>query len=332
MKLVLVAGATETAAIDGISAAGAAPELMAHTPAADAELVAYGEPVFAPFVPVSPDGCPTPAMVTRAVRECVDFAFVVADAGMAARTAVPAIRLGDRPGGDIREAAPVPNARALFDRAKAVGASLPDDELLLAESVPGGTTTALGVLRALGEPHGVSSSLPENPVSLKEEVVAEGMAESGIEPGGLADDPIAAVRELGDPTLAATAGLLAGARSRGARVTLAGGTQQVAAAAVARRLGVDGEFEIATTSFVAADETVAIREAAADLGVTLHVTDPGFQPGEHVATDHYLAGVAKEGVGMGGALWYAEREGVPMERIRARLFERYTALVGDDGP
>ncbi|MFC6737499.1 TIGR00303 family protein, partial [Halolamina salina] len=81
MTFVLVAGTTQTAAIDGISAAGETPASMAHTPAADAEILAYGRPVFAPIVPVSPAGCPTPGLVTRAVRDLVDFDLVVADAG-----------------------------------------------------------------------------------------------------------------------------------------------------------------------------------------------------------------------------------------------------------
>ena len=42
MRVILAAGTTETALIDGISAAGALPELMVHTPSADAEIVAYG--------------------------------------------------------------------------------------------------------------------------------------------------------------------------------------------------------------------------------------------------------------------------------------------------
>ena len=68
-RLVLCAGTTRTAEIDGISAAGADPELMAHTPSADGEILVYGRPVRAPVVPVSPTGCPTPAVVTRAVVE-----------------------------------------------------------------------------------------------------------------------------------------------------------------------------------------------------------------------------------------------------------------------
>ncbi len=60
MRLVVVAGSTATARIDGISAAGAAPDLLPHTPGADLDVVVHGEPTLAPVVPVSPTGCPTP--------------------------------------------------------------------------------------------------------------------------------------------------------------------------------------------------------------------------------------------------------------------------------
>ncbi|MFC6730943.1 TIGR00303 family protein, partial [Natronoarchaeum mannanilyticum] len=86
MRLVLAAGSTRTAGIEGISAAGATRELMAHTPAIDAEIVEYGRPITADLVPVSPTGCPTPAVITRAVREAVGFEFTVIDAGLAAET------------------------------------------------------------------------------------------------------------------------------------------------------------------------------------------------------------------------------------------------------
>jgi NaMN:DMB phosphoribosyltransferase len=59
VRLVVVAGSTATARIEGNSAAGAGPELMVHTPAADLELLAYGRSVGAPAVPVSPTGTPT---------------------------------------------------------------------------------------------------------------------------------------------------------------------------------------------------------------------------------------------------------------------------------
>ena len=59
MRLILAAGTTRTARIDGVSAAGADPDLRAHTPSADAEILEYGAPVRAPVTPVSPSGCPT---------------------------------------------------------------------------------------------------------------------------------------------------------------------------------------------------------------------------------------------------------------------------------
>jgi NaMN:DMB phosphoribosyltransferase len=41
----------------------------------------------------------------------------------------------------------------------------------------------------------------------------------------------------------------------------------------------------------------------------------------------YAVGEAKEGVGMGGALWLAEREGVPMAAVRERLITTYDRLT-----
>jgi uncharacterized protein (TIGR00303 family) len=331
MRFLLVAGATQTAAIDGISAAGATPALRAHTPAADAELVAYGRPVFAPIVPVSPGGCPTPALVTRAVRDLVDFEFMTVDAGLDARTAAPAVTIGSDPGGDVRDPKPVPKSADLYEAAREFAAGIPDDDLVIAETIPGGTTTALGTLRALGEDVGVSSSLPSNPTDLKREVVAEALAASEIEAGALAGQPLAAVARMGDPTLSVSTGLVAGALDRGASVLLAGGTQMLAVAALARHAGITESLAVATTPFVAADDSVDLDAAAADLGVDLHVTDPGFEKADHVAMDQYRSGVAKEGAGMGGALYLAAEAGIPMAAVRDRLIERYGEVIGD-GP
>jgi len=86
VTLAVVAGTTATAAIDGISAAGADPELRKHTPSADIEIVADGRPAPDSVVP-SPLGLSDPAVVTRAVRELVGFEFVGVDAGLAVPTA-----------------------------------------------------------------------------------------------------------------------------------------------------------------------------------------------------------------------------------------------------
>jgi uncharacterized protein (TIGR00303 family) len=327
-RLVLVAGNTDTARIEGISAAGADPDLMAHTPAADLEIVAYGRPVLAPVLPVSPSGCPTPAVITRAVRELVGFETVAVDAGLARPTAAPTVGLGEEPGGDVREPRPVGNARELFEAGRELGRALPG-ELVVGETIPGGTTTAMAVLAALGERTAVSSSLPENPLGLKREVVKAALDSAGLAEGGASGEPLLAVERVGDPVLAAVAGLVAGADDAGRAVTLAGGTQLAAAAALARHAGVEAALSLATTSFLAADESAAIGGLAADLELELTVTDPGFDRRSHPATDAYVAGEAKEGVGMGGALALAERADVSMADVRERLVDVYDGLVAD---
>ncbi|RQG86994.1 TIGR00303 family protein [Natrarchaeobius halalkaliphilus] len=317
MRVVLPAGTTETALIDGISAAGAAPDLMAHTPSADVEILAYGEPTAAPVTPVSPTGCPTPAAVTRAVREVIGFDLSVVDAGLARSTTAPTVDLGATPGDDIRASVAVPDASTIFDRAYGFGSSLPDDEILLGETVPGGTTTALGVLTALGEPMSVSSSLPENPIERKRRVVEEGLDASDLEAGSCDGNPMAAIRAVGDPVQAVVAGIAAGALESGTDVTLGGGTQMVAVAALLRHAGVDGPLSIATTSFVAAGQGTELLTTCERFDCELVVTDPGFDGRDHVAMSRYCAGEAKEGVAMGGVLSLVDDGG--MAAVRAQF-------------
>jgi uncharacterized protein (TIGR00303 family) len=331
-RTVLVAGTTRTAAIDGISAAGADPDAMAHTPGADAEILTYGEPVRAPVVPVSPTGCPTPAVVSRAVRELLGFDVTVVDGGLAEPTGAPTVTVGASPGGDVRDQDPVPAAQGLVAAASQFGRRLPAERVLLAETIPGGTTTALGVLRALGVEVTVSSSLPDNPLALKTEVVEDGLAASDVEPGGAAGEPDVALRRMGDPVLATMTGLVQGLAATDTDMTLAGGTQLLAVAAAARHYGVEAPLTLATTSFVADDDDVDLRATADALDVDLTVTDPGFERADHPSMDPYVAGEAKEGVGMGGALALAEARGVPMARVRERVLTVYDRLLDADRP
>lgn len=321
-RLAVVCGTTHTAAIEGITAAGATPELMAHTPAADSEILVYGRPALAPVTPVSPTGCPTPAIVTRAVRECIGFDPLVVDAGLESETAAPTVSLGGEPGADVREPIAVPGARGIFERAREVGVALPEAELWIGETVPGGTTTALGVSTALGESWGVSSSLSENPIGLKHRVVEAGLAASGLEPGSAAGEPLCAIETMGDPVLAGVLGLAVGALESDTQVLLAGGTQLLAVAACVRHYGIDAPLSLVTTSFVASGATPLDR-AAADLDLDLTVTDPRFERADHVAMERYCAGEAKEGVGLGGALALYDRAGEPWNQLHERVIAVY---------
>jgi len=327
-RIVLVAGTTETAEIDGISAAGADPDAMVHTPAADAEILRYGSLVRAPEVPQSPTGCLTPAVVSRAVVKLLDLDVSIVDGGLGEPTGAPSVTVGARPGSDIREQDPVPSGPGGFVAARQFGQALPADEIVLGETIPGGTTTALGVLRALGERGSVSSSLPENPVEQKEGVVEEALASSALDAGDAADQPKRAVRRMGDPVLAVAAGLALGAIESDTAVTLAGGTQMAAVGALLRHAGVEGAIGLATTPYVERDPSADIRGLAADLDLDLAVTDPGFDESGHVAMQRFEAGEAKEGVGMGGALALADRAGLDMATVRERVATLAEDLTG----
>ncbi len=329
MRVILIAGTTETARIPGISAAGADPEVMALTPSADAELLTYGTPIRTETVPVSPTGCPTPAVVTRAVRDLIGFDATVLDAGLTAPTAAPTVDIGADPGENIRETTAVETPESIATATAEVVAALPDTELMLAETIPGGTTTALGVLTALGERPAVSSSLPENPLETKQTTVEQALENSGLDRGGCRGAPLEAIGAVGDPVQAATLGAIEGAVKADKQVRLAGGTQQLANAALARHAGIKAPLSVATTPYVHEDDSAAVEALAADLNVELRVTDPGFATQEHVAFERFAAGEAKEGVGMGGTLALAEEADVPMTRVREQIITRYNQYFGE---
>ena len=334
MRLILVAGTTRTGEIEGITAAGASRDLLVHTPSADAEILAYGDTVRAPVTPVSPSGCPTPAAVTRAVRELLGFDLAVVDGGLAEPSGAPTVSVGARPGDDIRESDPVRTAPGAFAAARSFGQALPDDRVVVGETIPGGTTTAMAVLRALGEDAlpATSSSLPENPLELKRRVVTAALDSSDLDPGQAAHTPELAVRFVGDPVLAAAAGVVAGALESGTEVVLGGGTQLLAVAALVRHAGVPEPATLATTPYLAAD--VPNLDAAADeLDLDLSVSDPGFDTAEAGPLSAYADGVAKEGAGMGGALHLAAEAG-RLGEVRAAtrtVLDRVTDAGGRAG-
>jgi NaMN:DMB phosphoribosyltransferase len=65
------------------------------------------------------------------------------------------------------ESTAVPGARDVFGRERRLGSALSDSEVLVGETISGGTTTVLAVLTAFGERKTVSSSLSTNPLALE---------------------------------------------------------------------------------------------------------------------------------------------------------------------
>lgn len=322
-----VIATTKTSNIPGITGAGATPKLTDYTPAADLELVMHGAPKCLPEIPqtvVGNEPAPTPAVITKACLEIADIPIMVADAGAGIKPDIPYIKLGDKAGGDIRTGNSVPNARDIFEKGIMLGKTLSKitDHLIIGESTPAGTTTALGVLTALGYDARmkISGSLPENPHNLKHEVVLEGLKAAGYEKGDIVEDALRAVEIVGDPMIPAVAGIVIGSSIP---VTLAGGTQMTAVCSVIK--GIKHEFDfsnlcIATTIFVAEDETSDINYITGQIGdITIFALDPEFEKSSVPGLKSYLDGSVKEGVGAGGAMFAATLKNAKMDDIRLKV-------------
>ncbi|HZS00558.1 MAG TPA: TIGR00303 family protein [Chloroflexota bacterium] len=332
---------TDTARIPGLSAAGATPELRELTPAADAEALYYGSARCLHGVPANPLGPPGPAIITIAALRLARIPVLVVDAGTRVRPQAPAIRLGEVPGACLTGGQAVPDAAGLYQRGYLLGAQLAGcaDYLVLGESVPGGTTTALAVLLALGlDAAGrVSSSMAANAHALKEATARQGLAH--LDPAAVARDPLRAVAAVGDPMQAAVAGLALGACGR-VPVLLAGGTQMAAVLALVHALRrAEGRpldprrVAIATTRWVLHDPTADLAGLVAQLG-SYAVLGSGlsFAASRHAPLRRYEDFLVKEGVGAGGAAVAASlRVGASAERLRRTVERVYRALPRANG-
>ncbi|MEJ2241959.1 MAG: TIGR00303 family protein, partial [Candidatus Bathyarchaeota archaeon] len=300
-------GVTETAKIQGISAAGENPEITDYTPPADVELLHLGKCKCISGVPVTPDGIPTPALITMSALKLADIPSVVISAGLKIKPNVPFIELGGKPGRDIRTGNAVENSEEVLNRAKIVGDNLSKtvDYLVIGESIPGGTTTTLSVLMAMGfNAEGkVSSSMPNNPHKLKIRTAKEGIKAAGIKVGDLRKDPLKAISTVGDPMQPALAGLVLGAANK-VPVILAGGTQMAAVLAIANELDskVKDNLAIGTTRWIVNDRNSNLIDLVNQIvDIPIFAANLNFTKSELEGLKAYEKGIVKEGVGCGGA-------------------------------
>ncbi len=329
-------GNTETAKIPGLSAAGAVPQITDFTPAADMELLHYGETRCMDGIPVTPEGIPTPALLTMSSLRLADIPMLVVNSGTRVSPHTPFVDVGGSPGEDIRSGNAVRDARGVFERSRVLGQMLSKQVpfLVVSESIAGGTTTALAVLNALDTSAGnnVSSSMPTNPKELKSRIVSEALDAAGIAPGALSNDPLAAVEAVGDPMMPANAGLVAGAAAT-IPVMMAGGTQMATVLALVSRLAPEvlGNVAIGTTRWIMKDDSsdmARLVATTADVPLMSAALDLGGSRYEGLKV--YEQGYVKEGVGCGGAAIAAvTKSGGSIGRaaILAELERNYESLL-----
>jgi uncharacterized protein (TIGR00303 family) len=306
--------------VPGVSGAGPSPEKTLLTPILDAELIATGAVTSCPFKPDTPTGCPTPSTITRAMVSLCGLQPLFVNAGLRHTPTVPCYDVYGSVGEDPRFRDAVPQARSLFCHGETLGRFLSQtsDLLVIGECVPGGTTTALCVLRALGYDAAVSSSFVENPVSIKEDICSKALAritEHGV------TDPLDIVRFTGDPMMPVAAGMI---RSYAGTVFLAGGTQMLSVAALAKAMGMTPPA-VVTTSYVRDDPTANADNLARHIGARIFYVDPGFGTLGHAGLARYCIGEVKEGFGAGGAMCLAYLMGHAEETIRERILSAVIA-------
>ena len=220
----------------------------------------------------------------------------------------------------------------LLDRGRRLGRRL-RRPLVLAECVPGGTTTALAVLTGLGLPVQalVSGSALHPPMALKQQLVSEGLSHW---PAPLKIDAQALLAAVGDPFQALATGLLIGVLDADQPVLLAGGSQMAAVLALAlhtvsadRRQQLCDRVVIGTTAWLAAERLQAATPASSlvtllsnieqHYSVSLQAYASGlrFSTSRHCRLRDFELGHVKEGVGAGGLALLAQWRGVSVDTL-----------------
>jgi uncharacterized protein (TIGR00303 family) len=338
----LCLGSTETSDIEGISAAGATPEARRLTPAIDAEALVSGRTFSSGSIPVSPIGIVSPVVITRACLTKLNIAPRIFDCGSFVSPQNIECRIvGQTPAAAVStgSALTLLAVENLFSEGKKVGEQLAQefDLVVISECVPGGTTTALGVLKLLGHEADrlLSSSLPISGHDARLELVNTGIARAIA--NGLLLDPLAAIAAVGDPMQPFAAGLAIGAAKKS--VLLAGGSQMLAVYAIVDRLlkrsyaaaaSADTDASricVATTKWVAFDPSANCTRLAELIGAPLVAACPDFKLSKHRGLQAYEEGNVKEGVGAGGALTLAFQAGFTESEIVEAIDATYSEMV-----
>ncbi|MFX1274808.1 MAG: nicotinate mononucleotide-dependent phosphoribosyltransferase CobT [Promethearchaeota archaeon] len=331
-----IIGNTETAKIPGISAAGANPEITDFTPAADVEYLYYGKCKCIDGVPITPDGIPTPGLITKASLDLANIPIMVGVGGVCIIPQAPIIDFGGSPGGDISNGQAVKNPQIVFENAKIFGKLISKmvDYLVVGESIAGGTTTALGVLTAMGYDANdkISSSLPVNPIEQKMKAINSGMKKIKINAGDLKYEPFKAIEFLGDPMQPAHAGIVVGAAAS-IPIILAGGTQMSAILAIINALNPEvlGNVSIGTTRWIINDEKTDLKGIIDQINpdIPILAANLSFGKMKHKGLQSYEKGVVKEGVGAGGSViasMLSSNGNITIEQIQQKIEKDYETI------
>jgi len=323
----LVISYTATCEIPGITVAGANPELLKFTAAADAEFLHYGYCKSINAIPMTPDGKPTPALLTKTALEAASIPSFIVNAGSKIIPKLPCLELSLESGKNIAQEPGLDqdSVKKAVEYGRIIGRSLgaSADCLIIGESIPGGTTTALAVMTGFGIQATVSSSMPENPITLKKQIVQSALKRLESK------DPYDIVSQLGDPMIPTVAGIL-GTASESTNVILAGGTQMAAVLAFAKHIGFnEANTAIGTTSYVTNDKSANLVELIKQISdIPILVAKLKLNESKIFGLRSYAEGFVKEGAGAGGAsIACMLKTGIGSEKLLLLTETEYNKII-----
>ncbi len=314
---------------------GVHKDVIDYTPASDVELVAVGKSLSIPKPPIDATGCPSPATITRANVDLMNIPFLPIDAGAYIKPKVPYI-LGDSDiTGDISKGMAMNNSKELFNIGRIIGKNIPSEVLIIGECVPGGTTTAMGVLTGLGYDayDKISSGSINNPKDLKMSIVKNGLKYAK------SNNVFHILNAVGDKMMPIVAGITFSKVLRGEYVLLSGGTQMAAVLGVIKEIGkllnVDilkyNRIAIGTTEFVLNDKYSDIVGLVKEIdgNVPIFAAEFNYEKSDLEGLKQYCNGSVKEGVGAGGISVYSYVNGLNPDMIREYVEKNYYNWYGN---
>ena len=313
-KIYLIIAGTNTSQIKGISAAGIDAKSRRKTALADAEFLLYGASADHKYkLPFLHAGV-TPALISHVCLKLINSIPIVVPLGIQVKPYFSHLVVEDQllgPASCLTTGKSMTRERVfnLYKKGFEIGKSS-KQPLLIAESVPGGTTTAQAVMEAFGldVANLVGSSLFKAPRELKRKVIQTGLFNANLKKD---PDSFDVISSLGDPFQAFAMGLLIGTRLAKHPVILSGGSQMLAVILLAlefldsksKKNFIEHVF-IATTGWLINDNHLSdlldLINKKHNVNLICLASPLNFKSSKYKELKDYELGHVKEGVGAGG--------------------------------
>ena len=313
-KIYLVIAGTDTSQIKGISAAGINATSRRKTALADAEFLLFGASADHKYKLPFLNAGVTPALISYVCSKLISVIPIVVPIGINQKPFFNHLVVEDQylgPSSCLTTGKSMTRERVLnlYKKGIQIGKSS-KQPILIAESVPGGTTTAQAVMEAFGlnVSNLVGSSLFIPPRELKRKVIQTGLLNANLKSEFDSFDVISSV---GDPFQAFSMGLLIGTRLANQPVVLSGGSQMLAVILLALEfLDYRNKKDFIKKVFIASTGWLVNDNSLSDLLDLINekhnvnivgLSSPlNFKSSKYKELKDYELGHVKEGVGAGG--------------------------------